>query len=82
MRRDVADTYRNEINQGGLVFYVLFDVYSQGCSEHGIDEELLVGIGIVEGLVWRELDFIVWTVTAARGRTTWCHGSCQRHNYL
>ena len=82
MRRDVVDTYRNEVNQGGLVFYVLFDVDSQGSSEHGIDEELPVDIGIVEGLVWSELDFIVCTVTAARGRTSWCHGSCQRHDYL
>ena len=82
MRRDVVDTYRNEVNQGGLVFYVLFDVHSQRSSEHGINEELPVDIGIVERLVWRELDFIVCTVTAAREGTSWCHGSCQRHDYL
>lgn len=79
---DCPSMGRNEVNQGGLVFYVLFNVHSQGCSKHRIDKELLVDIRIIEGLVWRKLYFIVRTVTAARGRTSWCHGSCQRHDYL
>lgn len=81
MRRDATGTYRNEINQGGLVVYILFDIDSQGGAEHGIDEELPVDIGGVEGLVLRLLDVVVNTVTATRGRTSWCHGSRQQHDY-
>lgn len=73
----VGATYRNQINKRVLIPDILFNVYSEGRAQHGINEEFWVNVGVsVVGCIVLVSDILVDVCTARRGtRRWWCHGS-------
>lgn len=79
IRRSEANTYSDQTNNIFTVLNVFVDVDGERSAHHGIDKESWEFLLI---LVFILCILRLWWCSLYASRTTWCHGSCPRKNYL